>query len=255
MPNNAEDGYLAFKTQSFTTAISKYNLNPWYVRLEIAASTIIILLQIITTITLLKSYYPTPFFMVLITLVFSYIATDFINGLVHMIVDNSANYTSPVGPFIAAFHLHHLKLSYQNKHPLKIYFYESGHKLWLVFYLLIIFTLQQTLGLNFCLNLCLVSIGVFSSIAELSHFWCHNPSQTNSVIRRLQRYGLLLSMKHHKTHHQKDNKHYAFFNGMTNPLLNLIARLFFKGYKNRSDKYVAGYALEIVRNEAKKNAS
>ncbi|MDP1574258.1 MAG: fatty acid desaturase CarF family protein [Coxiellaceae bacterium] len=236
MPNSTP-----LKTQAFTIAIKKYNQNPWYSRLEMVASVIIILLQIMTTVTLFKSYTTTSLSIILITLLVTYIATDFINGMVHMIVDNNANYTSCVGPFIAAFHLHHLKLNYQSKHALKIYFYESGHKLWLVFYLLVVFILQQTLHLTFCLNLCLVGIGFLSSIAELSHFWCHNAAQTNAFIRWLQRCGILLSMQHHKIHHQKDNRNYAFLNGVTNPLLNLIASLCCKGYKNRSDKYIADY--------------
>lgn len=244
MPNNPDnaDYYLEKKTQEFKIAIEKYNKIPWYVRIEIAASCIIILLQIATTFALFESYTTTRIPVILATLIITYIATDFINGFVHMVVDNHANYTAITGPFVATFHLHHLKLTYQNKHPLKIYFYESGHKLWLVFYLLLIFIVQQTVNLNFCLNLCLVGIGVLSSIAELSHFWCHNTTQANTVIRCLQRCGILLSMKHHKIHHQKDNKNYAFLNGMTNPLLNLIARLFCKGYKNHSDKYVTEYA-------------
>lgn len=234
--NNNDD----VKTKEYKVAIEKYNRMARYSRIEFCASVIIITLQIATTIKLFQHYNATNIITIIITVFIAYSATDFINGFTHMIVDNSTNYTSIVGPFVAAFHLHHSKLIYQDKHPVKIYFFESGHKLWLVFYLLAVFTIQSCVNLNFCFNLFLVMIGLLSSVAELSHFWCHNVTQCNSLIRLLQKFRVLLSMKHHRLHHTSDNIHYAFLNGMTDYFLNIIAHYFFQGYKNRSDKHVAG---------------
>jgi hypothetical protein len=171
----------------------------------------------------------------------AYIATDFINGLVHMIVDNTNHFTSAVGPFIAAFHLHHYKLKYKEAHAFKIYFYESGHKFWLVVYLLLLIFAQKVLPLSPHVNLGLVLLGIFSSIAEVSHYWCHKQKGNHRMITVLQKYNLLLSFQHHRLHHTHDNINYAFLNGMTDPLLNIIARCCYKGYKNHSDKYVQAY--------------
>lgn len=241
MLSNDNDNKLAQKIKEYQIAMEKYKNINYYARLEFFFSIIIIALQLITTIQLVQQYNSINIFAIFITLFFSYFLTDFINGFAHMIVDNNDHYTSIVGPFVAAFHLHHIKLTYEKKHPLKIYFDESGHKIWLVFYLIILFIIQNVTHLNFYLNLCLVSIGVLSSVAELSHFWCHNKKQTNRLIRLLQKYHLLLSMKHHKLHHQQDNINYAFLNGMSDPILNIIAKYFFLGYKNFSDKHVKIY--------------
>lgn len=241
MQCDSSDPHLANKIREYEVAIEKYKNIPWYTRIEIFFSILIITLQIATTVKLFHQYSTTSIFAITVTIVVSYFLTDFINGFAHLIADNAQNYTSIVGPFYAAFHLHHIKLTYQNKHPLKIYFYESGHKIWLVFYLIIIFLAQYVTHLNFCLNLCLVSIGVLSSLAELSHFWCHNKKQTNLFIRLLQKNRILLSMQHHKFHHRNDNINYAFLNGVSDPLLNMIAKRFYSGYKNSSDKHVAAY--------------
>lgn len=240
MKTNHDDvsDHLEIKINEYKVALEKYHTVFWYARTEIIASIIVVTLQIATFITLFLQYNASNLIAIIITILIAYIATDFINGIVHMIADNTTNYTSFIGPFFAAFHLHHAKLIYQRKHPIKIYFYESGHKLWLVFYLLIIFIVQHCVHLNFYLNLFLVILGTLSSVAELSHFWCHHSNDTNAFIRLLQKYRLLLAMKHHRLHHCSDNVNYAFLNGMTDPLLNIIAAIFYEGYKNRADLHV-----------------
>ncbi|MCX7120747.1 MAG: hypothetical protein NTZ67_03080 [Gammaproteobacteria bacterium] len=228
----------ALKAIEYKVAIEKYHHHSVYRRLEILTSVIVIALQIFSIIMLSFQHHPTNFIEIIMAVLAAYVATDFINGLVHMIIDNSTNYTSIIGPFVAAFHLHHAKLMYKNDNPLMVYFYESGHKFWLVLYLLAIFTLQCFFNLNFSVNLFLVTTGLLSSVAELSHFWCHNITQCNAIIRFLQKYHILLSMKHHRFHHCNDNTHYAFLNGMTDGVLNVVADVFYKGYKNRSDQHV-----------------
>lgn len=230
----------------YKMAIEKYNDIAWYTRVELLASVVIVTLQTFSIIKLFQySHSIHSIFLFIITIVIAYIATDFINGFIHMIMDNNTNYTSFVGPYIAAFHLHHAKIIYKNKHPLKIYFYESGHKFWLFFYLIILFILQCIIHLNFYLNLFLVTIGLLSSIAELSHFWCHNGAHHNRLILFLQKYHLLLSMSHHRFHHCNDNQHYAFLNGMSDCFLNIIARYFYRGYKNNADKHVREYQQHL----------
>lgn len=242
MQRDYNDPHLAIKIKEYGIAIEKYKNIAWYTRIEFFFSIVIITLQSATTVNLCQQYHTTSLLAIIVTLFIAYFLTDFINGLAHIIADNNENYASSiVGPYYAAFKLHHIKLTYQNNPLLKVYFYESGHKIWLVFYLMIISIIQCLAHLNFCINLCLVSIGVLSSVAELSHYWCHNKTQTNRFIRLLQKYHLLLSMKHHKFHHRHDNTHYAFLNGMSDPLLNLIAKYFFSGYKNFSDQHVATY--------------
>jgi len=233
--------HLQLKIKEYKTAIEKYNNIAWYRGIEVLASMIVITLQSATIMNLFYHHKTTGIIAIILTVFIAYVVTDFISGLVHMIMDNNTNYSSIVGPFVATFHLHHHKLTYQNKHPIKIYFYESGHKFWLVIYLLLLFIIQCFINLSFCLNLCLITISLMSSLSELSHFWCHNSPQAKGVIGLLQKYRILLSMNHHKFHHRDDNTHYAFLNGMTDPVLNVLANYLFKGYKNHTDKHVAAY--------------
>jgi hypothetical protein len=229
------------KVSEFSNAIKKYNTASVYTSVEMLLAIAILTLQILSVVQVIQTYHYHGGLCFLFTLLAAYLITDFVNGLVHMLVDNNTNYTSRVGPFIAAFHMHHYTLKYTEKNPLKIYFTESGHKFWLGFYLIGLTVLQQAFSLNENLNLGLVAFGLFSSIAEVSHYWCHNPPKNNALIAFLQEHRVLLSLKHHRLHHIQDNMNYAFLNGISDPLLNVIARNFFNGYKNRSDEHVARY--------------
>lgn len=165
------------KVNEFVRAIQKY-LSHWkYKSFERLVSFLIISLQAITLFKLIYSYESTSYFGLLLVLIIAYIATDFVNGLVHMYMDNNTYYKSPVGPYIAAFHLHHAKYFYTVRHPLRVYFDESGTKFWLVVYLFVLVGIQFNIHLGFSLNTGLVAFGIFSSVAELSHYWCHNATE------------------------------------------------------------------------------
>jgi hypothetical protein len=239
IPPNVPNVHL--KTAEFNQAMQRYNSSTLYTRLERMNSILVLSLQAAILINVLQTYDGSSFITLLSAFVIAYILTDFVNGLMHMYMDNNTAYTSIIGPFVSSFHLHHSRIQYTKRHPLKIYFYESGTKFWLLAYLIGVTTAQHLLNLNYPLNLGLVSIGILSSVAELSHYWCHNATRKNKIVSLLQKYRLLLSKKHHATHHRDDNTHYAFLNGMTDPLLILISHYFYAGYKNHADKHTRAY--------------
>ena len=175
----------------------------------------------------------------LFSLFIAYVAADFLNGLVHMYMDNNGSYVSPAGPLIAAFHLHHMTPLYKKKNILLVYFDESGAKNWLVGYLLIAVFLVKTASIPPLIAFITVYVGILSSVAEVSHYSCH--VMDAGITRYLRNAGLFLSKKHHASHHLEDNISYAFLNGLTDPLLNVIARMFFPGYKNTTDRHYAAY--------------
>lgn len=226
----------------------RYNSNLLYTRLERLNSILVISLQVFTLFNMLQAPNNTPLIANLAAFILAYILTDFINGLIHMYMDNNTDYASLIGPFISSFHLHHSKLKYTHSNPFKIYFYESGTKFWLSVYLIILVWIQHYFVLAYALNVCLVSIGILSSIAELSHYWCHNATKKNKLVSTLQRYRILLAKKHHLIHHRDDNTHYAFLNGISDPLLNKISRYYYTGYKNHADQHAKAY-LHTLRNE------
>ena len=155
-----------------------------------------------------------------------------------MYMDNNHNYTAMWGSFIASFHLHHKTTKYKDANLLLIYFNESGAKFWLVPYLLIVLWLSF-LGINPFVLLILILIGILSSVAEVSHYLCHNGS--SKLVLLLQKYRILLSESHHQRHHQNENQSYAFLNGSSDFILDLIAKKFYKGYKEGSDKHFEHY--------------
>ena len=234
----------SLKIVHFKNAMHRYESYVFYTFLERMNSVIIITLQSITLFHLIAAYDNSHPILLLAFFLLAYLATDFINGLVHMYMDNNTHYTSWIGPLISVFHLHHTKLQFKNRHALQIYFYESGTKFWLSGYLLLLVMLQYHDNLYYVVNFSMVSIGILSSVAELSHYWCHNSTTKNKLITCLQKYHILLSKKHHSVHHRTDNQHYAFLNGVTDPLLNKIATYFYTGYKNHADKHSQAYMRE-----------
>lgn len=241
------EGQLEFKIIEFTHAMEQYLGHWFYRRFERVVSIFIMVLQLITLFNLLRSQQDFSSLSVLSAIIIAYLATDFINGLVHMFMDNNTSYSSIFGPYIAAFHLHHAKYIYQVRHPVKVYFYESGTKFWLVVYLFIVLVFQLYGHLSSTLQIGLVAVGIFSSLAEVSHYWCHNATKKNTIILWLQDKRILLSKAHHAAHHQADNTQYAFLNGATDPLLNLIARYCYSGYKNYSDKHTRAYIASSTK--------
>ena len=82
-------------------------------------------------------------------------------------------------------------------------------------------------------------IGILSSVAEVSHYLCHNGS--SKLVKTLQKYHILLSITHHEHHHQNENQSYAFLNGSSDFILDLIAKKLYSGYKDGSDKHFEHY--------------
>ena len=169
----------------------------------------------------------------------AYILTDFINGLIHMIMDHEENYTAIYGPLEANFHLHHHSPMYTKRALPLVYFNETGSKIWLIAYLLATLAILKFALASPIVLYILVYIGVLSSVAEVSHYLCH--TSESKVVKFLAGCGLLLSRKHHTPHHEQDNSNYAFLNGMSDPLLNWIARRFYSGYKSTTDQHFADY--------------
>ncbi len=170
----------------------------------------------------------------------AYVLTDFLNGLVHMFMDNNDRYESMTGPLVANFHMHHKIPRYKRNRLFIVYFNETGSKVWLVGYLLAVALLLES-RLDPIILYTLVYIGILSSVAETSHYLCHTSFAKPSVL--LGNIGILLSKRHHAKHHLEDNTSYAFLNGFTDPLLNLIAARLCKGYKQTTDVHYRHYVV------------
>jgi hypothetical protein len=234
---NEPDGDLEAKQQQFLRAMQRYERHAGYGRFNFAISVWNVGLQ--GCLLVLLFALPMAWHGHLLALLFACFIADFINGMVHLYMDHNHNYRSIAGPLIAAFHLHHDTLRYADKPIYKVYFNESGYKVWLAPYLLATMALLHfTATPPFLLGL-MIYVGILSSLAEVSHFLCHNSDAPST--RVLQRIGLLVSVKHHERHHQHDNVNYAFLNGWSDPLINWLARRFCSGYSTTTDKHSALY--------------
>jgi len=172
--------------------------------------------------------------------ILAFVLTDFINGLIHMIMDHKEDYDSFYGPLVANFHLHHLTPKYTRHSLPVVYFNETGAKIWLAPFLGLVLWLVMNNSLSPFVLYTLVYVGILSSVAEVSHYLCHtSDSKTAHFLAKIR---VLLSREHHTPHHEADNLNYAFLNGMSDPLINLIARKFFTGYKLTTDQHFAAYA-------------
>lgn len=218
--------------------MERYHSNAIYTLIGKLVASIIVLLQVLLLIRIIAT--PISFGPWLLAFTVAFLLADFFSGLAHLVMDNYANYTSPMGPLVANFHLHHKDQKYTRKPLPLIYFFESGAKLWLVPYLCLVYILPTVLNVSPVLLHMLVYFGILSSLAEVSHYLCHTSS--SDAVLFLAKRGALLSKAHHVKHHLEDNRNYAFLNGMSDPLVNLIARTYFKGYKNTTDLHFAAYS-------------
>lgn len=235
---------LGLKQDQFNAAMERYEKQAVYRGIGKAVSIANVSLQLY----LLSLVYPLSigWQRQLFVLAAAYIVADFLNGLIHMWMDNSDTYDSPVGPMIAAFHLHHRTPLYKKNNILLVYFNESGAKNWLVGYLLLAVIAVRTASVPPAVSWLLVYVGILSSVAEVSHYCCHVVD--SGVTKALRTAGLFLSKKHHARHHLADNINYAFLNGLTDPLLNSIARRWFRGYKTTTDLHYAAYTGQGTAN-------
>jgi sterol desaturase/sphingolipid hydroxylase (fatty acid hydroxylase superfamily) len=231
------DPSLALKQRQFNAAMERYEREPLYRVFGKAVSLANVALQgwLVSLVWGLSIGVPLQ----ALALLAAYVLADFVNGLVHMLMDGSDDYESVVGPLIAAFHLHHQTPRYKRNNLLVVYFNESGAKVWLVGYLLLAAALIRSGAVPPVIAFVLVYVGILSSVAEVSHYCCHVVD--SRWVRLLRSAGLLLSKKHHALHHREDNVNYAFLNGLTDPLLNAIARRWARGYRNGTDAHYATY--------------
>ena len=175
----------------------------------------------------------------------AYFITDLVNGLGHMYMDNSDNYNSLIGPYIAAFHLHHRTPQYAKQSIFALYYNEAGTKLWLLLFypFSIVFVLFSS---NEYFGVLLIYIGFLSCFAELSHYLCHN--SRNKYIRILQDLGILLSIKKHQRHHKENNRQYAFLNGMSDFIIDFISAKLYTGYQVTTDLHYSEYQYKESQN-------
>ncbi len=228
---------LTQKQQQFNAAMDKYENIHGYQLVGHVVSFVNVTFQTVLAVLALQQTIG-PLRQVLI-FALAYVFADFFNGLVHMYMDNNDDYKSLAGPLVASFHLHHKTPRYKQKPLIEVYYHESGAKIWLAFFLVFAVVGVWQGAITGVAAYGALYFSVLSSVAEISHYLCHIPKSWTA--RLLGKARILLSIHYHMRHHVEDNVNYAFLNGMTDPLLNAIAKAMFQGYKNTTDTHYAMY--------------
>lgn len=219
----------------FNAAMDRYHGRRRYRAFETLVATANVSLQLVLLLLLARQ--PSSLLAHAVALVVAYLLADFLSGIVHLLMDGNRAYTSVFGPLIANFHLHHKVPRYTRRPLWLVFFKESGSKIWLVPFLIAVVSLQGLVPTP--VWLVLVYTGILSTVAEVSHYLCH--TSNSRATRVLGSMGLLLSKRHHEHHHRLDNTRYAFLNGMTDGVVDRIARRWFPGYKLGTDLDYAKY--------------
>ena len=229
---HGETPELLRKQKDFLQAIGRYERVFVFKRLENLTSLANVSLQVWLVVAVAGSW-SNPF-AEFAAFAGALLVADFVNGVVHLVMDHASGYRSPIGPLVANFHLHHRIPVYRRRSLPVVYFRESGTKFWLVAYLAAVaWLLPGLLAWSPAVAHFFVLVGVLSSWAEVSHYMCHTTHYRFQPW--LEKIGLGLSKTHHAHHHAEDNVGYAFLNGWSDPLLNAIARSVARGYKNGTD--------------------
>lgn len=238
IPDDTVESILLRKQGEFQHAIERYGTVPFYRRAGLAVSVANMSLLVWLILHGLRGWsgFPTE----AAALASAALVADFVNGVVHLIMDRASGYRSAIGPFVANFHLHHRIPNYRRRNLFAVWFLESGSKFWLVGYLAaVVWALPSAMGWSPAWAHFLVLVGVLSTWAEVSHYMCHTTRYR--IQGFLERIGLVLSRSGHSRHHAEDNVDYAFLNGWTNPVLNRLAKLLSRGYKSTTDLHTAAY--------------
>jgi hypothetical protein len=231
-------GLLTLKQQQFNAAMEKFDKEPVYKWVGHIVSFVNVTSQFVLAVIIFQQ--SIGIVSQVLTFAAAYILADFVNGLVHLYMDTNDGYESPAGPFVASFHLHHRTPMYKQNPLVYVYYHESGSKIWLAIFMLIAVPCIWLGFVTGVLAYGALYFAILSCIAEVSHYLCHVPKPQSGQI--LGRTRILLSKRYHITrHHVNDNIQYTFLNGMTDPLVDLIAKKFFTGYKNTTDTHYSHY--------------
>lgn len=235
---------IELKQKQFVAAMELYENESIYQLIGKLISTVNISLQIIMAYMVISI--KIGILAQIFSFIVAYFLADFINGLVHMYMDNNDNYESAAGPLIASFHLHHKTPLYKKNNILLVYFNESGSKIWLAGFMIIALIVISIFHINNLMAYIILYFSLLSSIAEVSHYLCH--VSNGRIAKILMKTGLLLDKRRHGRHHLEDNINYAFLNGMSDPLINIVAKRFYPGYKNTTDRHYEYYQGKGTKN-------
>ena len=148
-----------------------------------------------------------------------YVGADFVSGVVHWSFDTWGSVDTPVlgRNFIRPFREHHLDTQSITRHE---FIETNGNSAVAAAPILAVASLipiETALGLFVTTFLLVMSLGLFAT--NQFHKWAHM-EKPGTIVRRLQRWHLILPREHHHVHHAAPYEtHYCITTGWMNPVL------------------------------------
>lgn len=165
---------------------------------------------------------PTDLYVSIATFIFIYLMTDFISGILHVILDNERSLDVPILRSLAkGFQSHHRNP--KDIYEMTLYNHLYTMHLPLTFIFLIALLINQPI-----IYFTYLSLAVSVHVMQMSHRWAHTPKKMlPGYVIALQKSGLLLSAKTHAKHHNNVyDSNFCIMNGWSNFILNFLVRVF-----------------------------
>lgn len=168
----------------------------------------------------LESAFPALF----LACVVSYLLADFLSGVLHWLIDRYGSIRIPfLGPYvILAFRAHHLFPKDMTKLPFLSTVGSSSLILGVFLFFVSLYQPAEPTVFSVFLIATALAVSTFLAITNLVHKWSHS-DHVPAVARFLQKYRIILSPEHHKTHHTAPfETHYCILTGHSNRFLQKI---------------------------------
>lgn len=161
--------------------------------------------------------------LLLLALILSLLAVDFLSGIAHWAGDTWGNLSTPIfgDSFIRSFREHHVNPRAITQHD---FIQANGATAFVTLPILLPLQWVHLPGsplIFFCVAFLFLDC-VFGILSNQAHLWAHT-LHTPTFVTRLQHWHLLISPQHHAVHHvQPHMKYYCIFLGWMNPFLTSI---------------------------------
>ena len=165
---------------------------------------------------------PIDLYTAIFTFVFIYLMTDFISGILHVILDNERSLDVKILHSLAwGFHSHHQRPKEIYEMKLYNHLYVMHLPLTLIFFIILLIN-QPVVYFAY------LSLAVSLHLMQMSHRWAHTPkNMLPKFVIFLQNIGLVLSAKTHAKHHNNVyDRNFCMMNGWSNFMVNFLVKVF-----------------------------
>ena len=146
-------------------------------------------------------------------MVVAFVYTDWMSGLLHVVLDNPVMNTWPgIGPEARAFQGHHFDPTGVARGPILDMVREDHSVVFIVMIVLAVLRPSSpgllTFGLHF---------SWMSHLMMASHRWSHtHPKYLSWMTIKMQQFGILMTTRHHSKHHASYDCNFCIFSGLMN---------------------------------------